>query len=63
VLDFVDPRRAGRWPGHLRRLAWFDEAGPKDRQRPCDLMFLRRRKHQRHILELIDRKLAHVNSG
>jgi hypothetical protein len=27
VLDFVDPQRAGRWPGHLRRQAWFDEAG------------------------------------
>jgi hypothetical protein len=27
VLDFVNPERAGRWPRHLRRLAWFDEAG------------------------------------
>jgi hypothetical protein len=27
VLDFVDPQRAGRWRGHLRRLARFDEAG------------------------------------
>ena len=35
VLDFVDPEPAGRWPGHLRRLAWFDEAGgtPRDRGR------------------------------
>ena len=63
VLDFVNPARAGRRTFHLRRQARCDEAGPKDRQWPCDLMFLRRRKHQRHILELIDRKLAHVNSG
>ena len=27
VLDLMDPQRAGRWPGHLRRLARFDEAG------------------------------------
>ena len=27
VLDFVDPERAGRRSGHLRRQAWFDEAG------------------------------------
>src|SRR5205814_879248 len=27
MLDFVDPQRAGRWPGHLRRLVRFDEAG------------------------------------
>jgi hypothetical protein len=27
MLDFVNPKRAGRWPRHLRRLARFDEAG------------------------------------
>jgi hypothetical protein len=27
MLDFVNPQRAGRWPGHLRRLARLDEAG------------------------------------
>jgi hypothetical protein len=27
MLDFVNPQRAGRWPRHLRRQAWFDEAG------------------------------------
>jgi hypothetical protein len=27
MLDFVDPRCPGGWPGHLRRLARFDEAG------------------------------------
>ena len=27
VLDLVDPERAGRWPGHLRWQARFDEAG------------------------------------
>ena len=27
MLDFVNPERAGRWPGRLRRLARFDEAG------------------------------------
>jgi hypothetical protein len=29
VLDFVDPQRAGRWPGHPRRLAGCDEAEGK----------------------------------
>ena len=27
VLDFMNPQRAGRWPRHLRRQAWLDEAG------------------------------------
>ena len=27
MFDFVNPERAGRWPGHLRWQAWFDEAG------------------------------------
>jgi hypothetical protein len=27
VLDLVNPERAGRWDGHLRRLARFDEVG------------------------------------
>jgi hypothetical protein len=27
MLDFVNPERAGRWPGHLRRLTWLNEAG------------------------------------
>jgi hypothetical protein len=26
MLDFMNPVRAGWWPGHLRRLAWLDEA-------------------------------------
>jgi hypothetical protein len=30
VLDFVNPQWAGRWPGRLRRLARFNEAGVKD---------------------------------
>ena len=27
MFDLVNPERAGRWPGHLRRQAGFDEAG------------------------------------
>jgi hypothetical protein len=27
MLDFVNPQRAGRWPGDFGRLAGFDEAG------------------------------------
>jgi hypothetical protein len=27
MFELVDPERAGRWPGHLRRLARFDDAG------------------------------------
>src|SRR6266581_4739152 len=31
VFDFVNPERAGRRLSHLRRLAWFDEAGATTR--------------------------------
>ena len=27
MLDFVNPQRAGRWPGHLRRLARLENRG------------------------------------
>ena len=34
MLDLVNPERAGRWSGRLRRQARFDEAGGAARLRP-----------------------------
>ena len=54
MLDRMNPQWAGRWPGHLD--GWHGSM-------KAALMFRRRRKHQRHILELLDGKLVHVSGG